>query len=282
MEFIIVTGLSGAGKSHAVHCLEDLGYYAIDNMPPRLIREFVGLVNKTSGSIDKVAFVADIRGGRFFDDLKESLDYLETVDIQYRIMFLEASDEALIRRYKETRRNHPLAASGSLQDGITCERNRLETLRQRASFVIDTSNMKVAALHKEIKRLILSAQEAESFTITIQSFGYKYGMPAEADWVLDLRFLPNPYYLTSMRKLTGKNKKVRDYVMGFPEAQSFIDGITAMILRLIPHYIREGKYDLVLALGCTGGHHRSVAVANEMARIFEAEGKQVVVMHRDL
>ncbi|HPF18235.1 MAG: RNase adapter RapZ [Eubacteriales bacterium] len=282
MEFIIVTGLSGAGKSYAVRCLEDLGYYAIDNMPPQLIREFVGLVKRTSGGLEKIAFVADIRGGKFFDDLRESLDYLETEGIEYKIMYLEASDEVLIRRYKETRRTHPLAVSGNMLEGIGLERKRLEKIRDRASFVIDTSNMKVAAFHQEIKRLLLSEQEASSFTITVQSFGYKYGMPLEADWVLDLRFLPNPFYLASMKNLTGKSKKVREYVLGFPEAQAFITCITDLILRLIPHYIREGKYNLVLALGCTGGHHRSVAVANQVAAILEDKGKHVVVMHRDL
>ncbi|MDI9492464.1 MAG: RNase adapter RapZ, partial [Bacillota bacterium] len=218
----------------------------------------------------------------FFDDLRESLDYLETEGIEYKIMYLEASDEVLIRRYKETRRTHPLAVSGNMLEGIGLERKRLEKIRDRASFVIDTSNMKVAAFHQEIKRLLLSEQEASSFTITVQSFGYKYGMPLEADWVLDLRFLPNPFYLASMKNLTGKSKKVREYVLGFPEAQAFITCITDLILRLIPHYIREGKYNLVLALGCTGGHHRSVAVANQVAAILEDKGKHVVVMHRDL
>ena len=282
MEFIIITGLSGAGKSHAVRCLEDLGYYAIDNMPPQLIREFVGLVKKTSGGVEKVAFVADIRGGKFFDDLKESLEYLEAEGIEYKIMYLEASDEALIRRYKETRRTHPLAISGNMLEAIGQERKRLEKIRNRASFVIDTSNMKVAKFQQEIKRLFLSDQEANSFSITVQSFGFKYGMPAEADWVLDLRFLPNPFYLASMKNLTGNSKKVREYVLGFPEAQAFITCITDLILQLIPHYIREGKYNLVLALGCTGGHHRSVAVANRIAEILESKRKHVVVMHRDL
>lgn len=282
MEFIIVTGLSGAGKSHAVRCLEDLGYYAIDNMPPQLIREFVGLVKKTTGCIEKVAFVADIRGGKFFDDLKSSLDYLETEGIEYKIIFLEASDEALIRRYKETRRAHPLAVDGNVREAIAQERERLKKIRDRASFVIDTSTMKVAAFHQEIKRLLLSDQEADSFTITVQSFGYKYGMPAEADWVLDLRFLPNPYYLSSLKNLSGRNKKVQDYVLGFPETRTFIASVTDLILSLIPHYIREGKYNLVLALGCTGGHHRSVAVAVRIAEILEEKGKHVVVMHRDL
>ncbi|MGI6720136.1 MAG: RNase adapter RapZ [Anaerovoracaceae bacterium] len=283
MEFIIVTGQSGAGKSHAVHCLEDLGYYAIDNMPPQLIRELVGLLENTcGGGIDKVAFVADIRGGRFFDDLKESLDYLEAEGIEYKVMFLEASDRALIRRYNETRRAHPLATEGSVLAGIACERDRLSEIRKRASFIIDTTNLKVAALNQEIKRLLLTDQEADSFAVTVQSFGFKHGIPAEADWVLDVRFLPNPFYLASLKNLTGRSKKVSDYVLKAPEAQTFIAAITQLVADLIPSYIREGKYRLVLAIGCTGGQHRSVAIAEAMADILRGQDKHVVVMHRDL
>lgn len=283
MEFIIVTGQSGAGKSHAVHCLEDLGYYAIDNMPPQLIRELVGLLENTcGGGIDKVAFVADIRGGRFFDDLKESLDYLEAEGIEYKVMFLEASDRALIRRYNETRRAHPLATEGSVLAGIACERDRLSEIRKRASFIIDTTNLKVAALNQEIKRLLLTDQEADSFAVTVQSFGFKHGIPAEADWVLDVRFLPNPFYLASLKNLTGRSKKVSDYVLKAPEAQTFIAAVTQLVAELIPSYIREGKYRLVLAIGCTGGQHRSVAIAEAMADILRGQDKHVVVMHRDL
>ncbi|HHX92672.1 MAG TPA: RNase adapter RapZ [Clostridiales bacterium] len=283
MEFIIVTGQSGAGKSHAVHCLEDLGYYAIDNMPPQLIRELVGLLENTcGGGVDKVAFVADIRGGRFFDDLKESLDYLEAEGIEYKVMFLEASDRALIRRYNETRRAHPLATEGSVLAGIACERERLSEIRKRASFIIDTTNLKVAALNQEIKRLLLTEQEADSFAITVQSFGFKHGIPAEADWVLDVRFLPNPFYLASLKDLTGRSKKVSSYVLKAPEAQRFIAAVTQLVAELIPAYIREGKYRLVLAIGCTGGQHRSVAIAEAMADILSEQDKHVVVMHRDL
>lgn len=283
MEFIIVTGQSGAGKSHAVHCLEDLGYYAIDNMPPQLIRELVGLLENTcGGGVDKVAFVADIRGGRFFDDLKESLDYLEAEGIEYKVMFLEASDRALIRRYNETRRAHPLAAEGNVLAGIACERERLSEIRKRASFIIDTTNLKVAALNQEIKRLLLTEQEADSFAITVQSFGFKHGIPAEADWVLDVRFLPNPFYLASLKDLTGRSKKVSSYVLKAPEAQRFIAAVTQLVAELIPAYIREGKYRLVLAIGCTGGQHRSVAIAEAMADILSEQDKHVVVMHRDL
>lgn len=282
MEFIIITGLSGAGKSQTVHVMEDLGYYSIDNMPPKLIKEFVNLLKNSSGGIDKVAFVADIRGGEFFDDLIEGLDFLESEEIDYKVMFLEASDEALLRRYKETRRTHPLAKSGSVEEGIKSERVRLEKIKNKASFVIDTSNTKVAALNKELKRLLLSEREDESFALTIQSFGYKYGMPLEADWVLDVRFITNPFYLPSMKDLTGNSKKVSEFVLSFPEAKEFIATITALVGKLIPHYINEGKYRLVLAIGCTGGRHRSVAISNELGRIFKDENKHVVVIHRDL
>jgi len=282
MEFIIITGLSGAGKSQAIRIMEDLGYYSIDNMPPKLIKEFINLLKSSSNGIDKVAFVADIRGGEFFEDLIEGLDFLESEEIDYKIMFLEASNEALLRRYKETRRTHPLAKNGNLIDGIQNERHRLEKIKSRASFVIDTSNTKVAALNQELKRLLLSKKEDESFAITIQSFGYKYGMPLEADWVLDARFISNPFYLASMKNLTGKSKRVSDYVLGFPETKEFILTITGLVERLIPYYVKEGKYNLVLAVGCTGGRHRSVAIANEIGKIFTSEDKHVVVIHRDI
>lgn len=282
MEFIIVTGQSGAGKSHAVHCLEDLGYYAIDNMPPRLFRDFIRLVQNTAGNIDKVAFVADIRGRTFFDDLKESLDELEAEGIDYKIMFLEASDETLIRRYKETRRTHPLSSDGGVLEGVAKERERLADIRERASFVIDTTNLKVASLNQEIKRLLLSDQEADSFAITVQSFGFKHGIPLEADWVLDLRFLPNPFYMASMKHRTGRSKRVSDYVLRPPEAQHFVQTVEQLVLDLIPCYAREGKYNLVLAFGCTGGQHRSVAVTEYIGARLKECGKQVVVIHRDL
>jgi len=282
MEFIIVTGQSGAGKSHAIHCLEDLGYYAIDNMPPRLIRELIGLLQNALCGIDKVAFVADIRGGAFFDDLKESLDYLENEGIEYKVMFLEASDRALIRRYKETRRAHPLSADGLIQEGIAKERDRLAAIRERATFVIDTTNLKAAALNQEIKRLLLSDQETESFSLSIQSFGFKNGIPTEADWVLDVRFLPNPFYLSSMKKLTGRSKRVSEYVLKAPEAELFTQSVTELMLQLIPGYIREGKYHLMVAIGCTGGRHRSVAIAERIANLLEEQGKNAAVSHRDL
>ena len=282
MEVIIVTGLSGAGKSQAINCIEDLGYYCIDNMPPALIKNFMDLIMRDKVDIDKAAFTIDIRGGEFFDDLRSSLGDLRNAGMQFKIMFLEASDEILIRRFNETRRTHPLALAGNTLEGIAKERKRLLEIRKISDFIIDTSNMKNAQLNEEIKKLLLSEEESTSFTISIQSFGYKHGIPLDADMVFDLRFIPNPYYLASMKKLTGNSEKVSKYVMKFPETQEFLATVQGLIDKLIPCYIREGKFHLVLAFGCTGGQHRSVAVANEMSKRFLAEGKRVIAVHRDL
>ncbi|MBQ2270456.1 MAG: RNase adapter RapZ [Firmicutes bacterium] len=282
MEILIVTGLSGAGKSQAIHFIEDMDYYCIDNMPPALIRDFVNLAAQDKMSIQKAAFVVDIRGGEFFGDLKTVLDEMRDNGTEYKLLFLEATDDVLIRRYKETRRQHPLSKTGSVREGIEAERKRLETIRKEATYIIDTSNMKAARLNLELRAVLLGEETKENFTITVESFGYKHGMPPEADWVFDMRFIPNPYYLSSMRKLTGNSKKVQDYVMKFPESQAFVTQVHAMINELIPHYIREGKYHLVLAFGCTGGQHRSVTMANKFAEIFKEEGKRVVLIHRNL
>lgn len=282
MEILIVTGLSGAGKSQAIHFIEDMDYYCIDNMPPALIRDFVNLAAQDKMSIQKAAFVVDIRGGEFFGDLKRVLDEMHDNGTEYKLLFLEATDDVLIRRYKETRRQHPLSKTGSVREGIEAERKRLETIRKEATYIIDTSNMKAARLNLELRAVLLGEETKENFTITVESFGYKHGMPPEADWVFDMRFIPNPYYLSSMRKLTGNSKKVQDYVMKFPESQAFVTQVHAMINELIPHYIREGKYHLVLAFGCTGGQHRSVTMANKFAEIFKEEGKRVVLIHRNL
>jgi Predicted P-loop-containing kinase len=281
MDVIIVTGLSGAGKSQAINCLEDLGYYCIDNMPPALINNFMDLILRDKVTIEKAAFTIDIRGGEFFDDLKSILEELKNSGLQFKTMFLEASNEVLIRRFNETRRTHPLACAGNTLEGITQERERLLEIRKLSDYVIDTSSMKTAQLNEEIKKLLLS-EEKQSFTISIQSFGYKHGMPLDADMVFDMRFIPNPYYLKSMRKLTGNSEKVSNYVLKFPETQEFIKTVHDLINRLIPFYTREGKFHLVVAFGCTGGQHRSVAIANEIARQFLEEGNRVITVHRDL
>lgn len=282
MDVIIVTGLSGAGKSQAINCMEDMGYYCIDNMPPALIMNFMDLIMRDKVTIEKAAFTIDIRGGEFFDDLKTILAELKNSGLKFKIMFLEASDEVLIRRFNETRRTHPLSCAGSTLEGIRQERQRLLEIREISDFIIDTSNMKSAQLNEEIKSLLLTDQENPSFTISIQSFGYKHGIPLDADMVFDMRFIPNPYYLKSMRKLTGNSEKVSNYVLKFPETQDFLRTIHDLINRLIPCYIREGKFHLVIVFGCTGGQHRSVAVANEMSRRFLEEGKRVITVHRDL
>ncbi|MCQ2553451.1 MAG: RNase adapter RapZ [Clostridia bacterium] len=281
MELIIVTGMSGAGKSHAIHCLEDLGYYCIDNMPPKLMDDFVTLVQNTSADFNKVAFVVDIRGGKFFGDLNESLEELKNRGVEYKIMFLEASNASLTRRYKETRRAHPLAPGGDIQEGIMAEREKLSELRNKATYIIDTSSIKVAELNSEIKRIFENEQK-DTFTLMVESFGFKNGMPQEADWVLDARFLPNPFYVPSLKNFTGNNKKIKDYVLQYPIANKFAARVTGMVLDLIPSYIKEGKYHLTIAIGCTGGRHRSVVMANEIARRLEENGRQVKVKHRDL
>ncbi|MBR5730924.1 MAG: RNase adapter RapZ [Firmicutes bacterium] len=279
MELIIVTGLSGAGKSQAAHCLEDLGYYCVDNMPPRLMPDFLRLA-KDKGEFEKIAFVMDIRGGQFFEDLDESIEDLKASGAEYKIMFLEAATPVIVRRYKETRRAHPMAPDGDIEAGIEKEREKLALIKGMASFVIDTSDLKTAQLNTVIQRLLF-AEEKDSFTLSVMSFGFKYGMPDEADWVLDVRFLPNPFYVASLKGLTGKNKKVKEYVLANPEAKKFAGRITGLILDLISSYAREGKYHLTVAIGCTGGRHRSVVMAEEIASRLEENGRHATLKHRD-
>lgn len=280
-DLIIVTGLSGAGKTQTVNSLEDMGYYCIDNLPPALMGDFLKLISRDNRQQVKAAFVIDIRGGEFFDDLISGLDALDKENISYKILFLEASDQTLIRRFKETRRQHPMRLVGTLTEGITSERKKLEEIRQRAHWIIDTSNLKTAQLSNEIREL-LSGNGEQTFGLTIMSFGFKNGIPLEVDTVFDLRFLPNPFYLDSLKKMTGNNKKVRDYVLRFPEANQFLDSVFALVRLLIPGYVREGKTSLVVAFGCTGGQHRSVVMANEFSKLCRADGRHVLTIHRDL
>ena len=282
MNTVIVTGLSGAGKTQAMNCLEDLGYYCVDNMPPALIKSFVQLAAGESTPIEKAAFAVDVRGGELFADMEKALEDLEASGINYKILYLEASELVLIRRYSETRRQHPLARGESTLEGLKRETEMLKNLRARADYIIDTSNMKVARLWEEVKDLITSGESEKTSVLNVMSFGYKRGMPLGADMVFDMRFVPNPYYVKSLRSLTGNNKKVRDYVMKQEVARDFMDRTEKMLLDLIPYYMKEGKYSLNLAFGCTGGQHRSVSAANEMADRLRAKGKRVTVEHRDL
>lgn len=283
MEVVMITGLSGAGKTKAADWFEDKGYYCIDNMPPALIKNFIDLAMTGKKKIQKAAFVVDIRGGQFFGDLKETIISLEDdINIDFKILFIEASDEALIRRFNEARRTHPLAASLMTREAIQIEREELAELRSHANYVIDTSSLKVAEMNSELDKLFGSKTKKASFVLNLMSFGYKHGMPAEADWVIDVRFIPNPYYVSSLKKLTGNNKKVAQYVMKQDITKEFVNRFHEIIARLLPCYVKEGKYSLTIAFGCTGGQHRSVALANEFYKIFTAEGWRVTLEHREL
>lgn len=279
MELIIVTGLSGAGKSNALNCLEDMGYYCIDNMPPALIGSFIDLVKTNKLNVDKAAICIDSRSGEGYRGFDQQLNKYHDTD--YKIMFLEASDETLIRRFNETRRNHPLNVS-SVKDGIRKERAFLAKARSISNYVIDTSNMKTAKLKEVIKDIVMKGEEKQTFIINIQSFGYKHGMPLDADMVFDMRFIPNPYYVPSLKELTGNSMKVKNYVLRQQVTVEFMEKIVPLLEEIIPAYMQEGKYHLNIACGCTGGHHRSVASANELARIFREKGYRITIAHRDL
>ena len=282
MEVVIITGLSGSGKSKAADWFEDKGYYCIDNMPPALIKSFMELATGDR-KIDKVAFVVDIRGGKFFDALKDAVVSLKQNDeIDFKILFIEASDTILVRRFKEARRQHPLAETAITMENIQAERVLLAELRENATFIIDTTNLKVAQLYSELDGLFNKKSQKTSFSIKFMSFGYKHRIPQEADWVIDVRFIPNPYYIPSLKKLTGNNKKIQQYVLKHDITQAFIGITVESIKKLIPYYIKEGKYSLTIAFGCTGGQHRSVTLANELYRIFNEEGFRVSLEHKEL
>ncbi len=283
MEVVIITGLSGAGKTKAADWFEDRDYYCIDNMPPALIKNFIDLALSGNRQIEKAAFVIDIRGGQFLGDIGEIVRKLsEDKNLDFKILYIEASDEALIRRYKENRRVHPLSMAPISQEIIAQEREMLADLRAQATYIIDTSFLKVAEFNSQLDSLFQSGTETESFLIDIQSFGFKRGVPREADIIMDVRFIPNPYYVPSLKPLTGNNKKVSQYVLKHSVTKEFIESLHTMLARIIPCYVKEGKYSLRIAFGCTGGQHRSVAVANEMARIFREEGRRVTLEHREL
>ncbi|MDR2133200.1 MAG: RNase adapter RapZ [Clostridiales Family XIII bacterium] len=281
MEITIVTGMSGAGKSSAFNCFEDLGYYCIDNLPPALIGSVLDLLEQGKRAPEHAVFVIDIRGGAFFDDLKAALRSLNAAGRSHRILFLDASEEALLRRFNETRRSHPLSGGGSNREGIALERKRLLDIKRAADVVIDTSRMKAAALSEEIKKLFLPQSE-DVFNINILSFGYKFGIPSEVDMVFDMRFIPNPFYVPSLKELSGNSKRVRDYVMKAPVSRTFRDSALRLLEELIPHFSKEGKYRLNLAFGCTGGRHRSVAMANAFNEALTEMGYRTTLSHRDL
>lgn len=283
MRLVIVTGMSGAGKATALKILEDAGYFCVDNLPVPFIDKFVELTVSGNGEINKLAVGIDVRSGKSLGQLQQTLEHLAMENIEYEILFLDASDDVLVKRYKETRRMHPLAESGRIQQGINLERERLGFLKKQADYIIDTSQLLVRELKQELEKIFVQNREFKNLMITVLSFGFKYGIPSDADLVFDVRFLPNPYYYEELRKHTGNDKEIQDFVMGYEMAHVFLDKLDDMIRFLIPNYVLEGKNQLVIAIGCTGGKHRSVTLANKLYERLEGQSDYGVKLeHRDI
>ena len=284
MRFVIVTGMSGAGNSTALKMLEDMGYFCVDNLPVMLIEKFVQLLRDGgSGEIEKVAVGVDIRNGKALYELETVLENINFSGVGIEILFLDADDDVLVRRNKESRRNHPLAVGSRVDDGIRKERERLRFLKEYADYILDTSKLLTRELKAELEKIFVENRNFKNLMVTVLSFGFKYGIPQDADLVFDVRFLPNPYYIDELRPLSGNDHPVSDYVMNFELAHEFSDKLEDMVRFLIPNYITEGKTQLVIAVGCTGGKHRSVTLANELyRRLGENEEYGIRVEHRDI
>lgn len=282
MRFVIVTGMSGAGKSTVLKFFEDMSFFCVDNLPPALIPKFAELCFEQDGEIDKVAMGIDIRGGKLFTDLFKTLSSLKQGGYDFEILFLDASDTTLIKRYKETRRTHPLSKGGSIEEGIKKEREILQDVKKNATYIIDTSNILVRELKEQINHIFVDNKKFESLIITVGSFGFKYGIPIDSDLVFDVRFLHNPFYIQELKELTGNDAPVYDYVMSFEESNIFLDKLTDMIKFLIPQYIKEGKNQLVISIGCTGGKHRSVTLANALYKNLKEDGHSIILKHSDI
>ncbi|MGV8145527.1 MAG: RNase adapter RapZ [Alkaliphilus sp.] len=282
MKFVIISGLSGAGKSQTVKHMEDFGYYCVDNLPPSLIPKFMDLCYYSNSEIDKIALVIDIRGGLFFDDLFDSLDAMKKKKMDYEILFLDASDEVLIKRFKETRREHPLSKNGSIKEGITKEREKLSNLREIATNIIDTTNIRTAQLREELRNIFVEGNKTDSLMISILAFGFKHGIPLDADLVFDVRFLPNPFYVAELKELSGKDEVVRNYVMDSAYSKEFTKKLIDLVVFLMPAYIKEGKNRLVIAIGCTGGRHRSVTISHLLHEHLKEQKYRVRMSNRDI
>ncbi len=282
LRLLIVTGMSGAGKTKVMQTLEDMGYFCIDNIPPKLIPKFAELCRQNDERISRTAMVVDIRGGEFFQTLSDALQMLRDMQVSYEVVFIEASDPVLISRYKETRRSHPLASSGRITTGLKKEREILSHIRNEADYIIDTSNMKPAELTEYLKRQFVQPKGEQDFSVTIVSFGFKYGIPLDADMVWDVRFLPNPFYIEEYRYKTGRVPAVKDYINSFPVTETFKSKYMDMMDFLVPQYKREGRSQLIVAVGCTGGMHRSVAMAEALGVHLAIQGVSVSVEHRDV
>lgn len=285
MKFVVVTGMSGGGKSTAMKMLEDMGFYCVDNLPVLLINKFAELVETPNTELEKVALGLDVRSSQDFARIEQILDELKGKDYQLKILFMDADDKTLLKRYKETRRIHPLSDKENprIENGIEKERNILSSIKRKADYVIDTSKILTRELKEELDRIFIQNKEYNNLMINIVSFGFKNGIPQDADLVFDVRFLPNPFYIEELKHITGNEKEVQEYVMGFSEAAEFLDKLKDMLNFLIPGYIKEGKYQLVVAIGCTGGQHRSVTLANRLYDAMKNKGKYgLSISHRDI
>ena len=283
MQIVIVTGMSGGGKMTAIKMHEDQGYYCVDNLPVRLIDKFMELMSAPGSEITKACIGIDVRSEQSFDYVLDVLRTLKEKGYEYQILYMDASDEVLIKRYKESRRAHPLSPDGRVEDGIEKERRILKDIKTKANYVIDTSNLLTRDLKEELVKIFQGNKKYNSLMVSIISFGFKYGIPTDADLVFDVRFLPNPYYIEAMKHLTGEDKTVHDYVMSFPQTQEFMKKLVDMLQYLIPYYVKEGKNQLVIAVGCTGGQHRSVTIANEIYAALKDHGDYGInLVHRDL
>ena len=283
MKLVIVTGMSGAGKGTAVKIMEDMGYYCVDNLPIPLVEQFVDFTLKSEDELEKVAVSIDIRNSNALSELEGVLERIRQKGIRFEILFLEADDSVLVKRYKETRRSHPLAGGGRIDKGIGLERKKLAFLKEQADYIIDTSRLLQRELKAELERIFVRDEDYRNLYITVLSFGFKYGIPTDSDLVFDVRFLPNPYYVEGLRQKTGNDIEIQDFVMQYKEAHEFLDKLEDMIKFLIPNYISEGKNQLVIAIGCTGGKHRSVTLANELYKRLDGNSEYgLKIEHRDI
>ena len=283
MEFIIISGMSGAGKSRAADVLEDLGYYCVDNMPVALLPKFAELCLATRGRYERVALVTDVREKEGFDELLQALDNLWELDCTYRILYLETDVPTLVQRYKETRRKHPLEEkAGSIQQAVEAERVLLSGLRERADYVINTTGLTLGQLQQELYKIFVGPAASRPLQVNVMAFGFKYGIPIESDLVFDVRFLPNPYYVAELREKTGLDREVRDFIFRHEDTQVFLSHLTGLVGFLLPRYVDEGKHNLTVAVGCTGGKHRSVAIANALAEFITEQGHAARLLTRDM
>lgn len=284
MRLVIVTGMSGAGKSTALKVLEDAGYFCVDNLPIALVTKFAELIFTQNREIGRAALGIDIRSGQALEGLKKVLEEMTAKSYSYEILFLDASDETLVKRYKETRRSHPLSVDGRIDKGIELERERVAFLKKQADYILDTSQLLTRELKIEIEKIFIQDESFKNLFISVLSFGFKYGIPQDADMVFDVRFLPNPYYIEELKDKNGNDREIQDYVMGFEPSHIFADKLEDMLKFLIPNYILEGKNQLVIAIGCTGGKHRSVTLANEIHKRLKVEGAGygLRLEHRDI